>query len=112
MMPGINPRDMQKAMKKLGMQQQDIDALAVIIRTKDEDIIIRNPSVQKVNMAGQVSYQVSGEEQVRKLEQEPEISEEDIKTVMEQSNVSKEKAEKALKENQGDLAAAILSLQK
>jgi len=32
--------------------------------------------------------------------------------VMEQSNVSKEKAEKALKENQGDLAAAILSLQK
>ena len=40
------------------------------------------------------------------------ISEEDIKTVMEQAKVTKEKAESALKENKGDLAAAIISLQK
>ena len=94
------------------MKQEEIDAIAVIIRTKNEDIIIRTPSVQKINMAGQISYQVTGEEEIRKLEQEIEINQEDIKTVMEQANVSKQKAEQALKKNQGDLAAAILSLQK
>jgi len=103
---------MQQAMKKLGLKQEEIDAIAVIIRTKNEDIIIRDPSVQKINMAGQISYQVSGIEEVRKIEEEPEISQEDIKTVMEQANVSKKEAEAALKENNGDLAAAILSLEK
>ena len=112
MLPGMNPRDMQKAMKKIGLQQEDIDAIAVIIRTKNEDIILRNPSVQKINMGGQVSYQVSGEEEIRTIEEEPEISEEDIKTVMEQANVSKEKAILSLTENKGDLAASIISLQK
>lgn len=110
MFPGMNPRQMQQAMKKLGLKQEDIDAIAVIIRCKNEDIIIRNPSVQRLNMAGNISYQVSGEEEKRSIEEEPEIQEEDIKTVMEQAEVSKEAALKALNENKGDLAAAILSL--
>ena len=112
MFPGMNPRQMQQAMKKLGLKQEEIDVIAVIIRTKKEDIIIRNPSVQKINMGGQINYQVSGEEEIRKVEEEIEISQEDIKTVSEQAGVSKEKAEKALKENNGDLAGAILVLQK
>lgn len=112
MLPGMNPRQMQQAMKKLGLKQEEIDAIAVIIRTKKEDIIIRNPSVQKIDMGGQINYQISGNEEVRKIEEEIEISQEDIKTVVEQSGVSKEKAKKALKENNGDLAAAILSLEK
>ncbi len=108
----MNPKQMRKAMKQLGIKQEEIDAIAVIIRTRKEDIIIRNPSVQKINMSGQASYQVSGDEEVRLIEEEIEISEEDIKTVMEQANVSKEKAEASLKECKGDLAAAILSFQK
>jgi alpha-NAC-related protein len=111
MLPGMNPKQMQQAMKKLGMKQVDLDAIAVIIRTKKEDIIIRGPSVQRIDMMGQISYQVSGEEEHRALEEEePEIGEEDIKTVMEQADVPKEIALKALKENKGDLAAAIISL--
>jgi nascent polypeptide-associated complex subunit alpha len=107
----MNPKQMQQAMKKLGMKQEDLDTIAVIIRTKKEDIIIRNPSVQRIDMMGQISYQVSGEEEHRALEEdEPEINEEDIKTVMEQAQVSKEDALKALKENKGDLAAAIMAL--
>ncbi len=112
MFPGMNPRQMQQAMKKLGMKQEEIDAIAVIIRTKREDIIIRNPSVQKIDFSGNKSYQVSGEEEIRPVEEEIEISEEDIKTVMEQANVTKEKAKTALKKNKGDLAAAIMDLQK
>jgi nascent polypeptide-associated complex subunit alpha len=111
MLPRMNPKQMQQAMKKLGMQQEDVDTIAVIIRTKKEDIIIRNPSVQRINMMGQLSYQISGEEEHRPLEEEePEISEEDVKTVIEQTGVSKEKALRALKESKGDLAAAIIAL--
>src|SRR3989344_2038970 len=102
MFPGMNPKQMQQAMKKLGVQQEDIEAIAVIIRTKKEDIIIRNPSVQKVNMMGQMSYQVSGEEEHRLIEEEPEISEDDIRTVMEQADVSESEALNALKETKGD----------
>jgi nascent polypeptide-associated complex subunit alpha len=112
MLPGMNPKQMQQAMKKLGIRQEEIAAIAVIIRTKKEDIIIRNPSIQKINMSGQASYQISGEEEHRPIEEEVEISEEDIKTVMEQAKISKEAAKKALRENKGDLAAAILSFQK
>ena len=112
MMPGVNPKQMEQAMKKLGVRQEELDAIAVIIRTKKEDIIIRNPSIQKINMMGQISYQVVGQEEHRPLEEEIEISEDDIITVVEQADVSKEKALKALKENKGDLAAAILALKK
>lgn len=113
MLPGMNPRQMQQAMKKLGMKQDEIDAIAVIIRTKKEDIIITNPSVQKVDMMGNISYQVSGEEEHRPLEEEePEISEEDIETVIAQTGASREDAETALKKSKGDLAAAIISLKK
>jgi nascent polypeptide-associated complex subunit alpha len=111
MYPGINPKQMQQAMKKLGLQQQEVDAKAVIIRTAKEDIVIRNPSVQKVNMMGHMTYQISGDEEIRPHETAPEISDEDIKTVMEQAGCSMEEASAAVKAANGDLAEAILSLQ-
>ena len=110
MIPGMNSRQMKQAMKKMGIKQEEVDAIAVIIRTKTEDIIIQNPSVQKVDMMGQNSYQVSGEEERRPVEEEPDISDEDIETVMSQANVSREEAHEALEEHEGDLAAAILAL--
>ncbi|MFH2020830.1 MAG: nascent polypeptide-associated complex protein [archaeon] len=113
MLPGMNPRQMEQAMRKLGIKQEEIDAYAVVIRTKTEDIIIHNPSVQKVNMGGGISYQISGEEEHRPLEEEePQISEQDIITVAEQAKVPKEKAHEALVNSKGDLAEAILSFQK
>ena len=110
MFPGMNPRKMQQAMKKMGIKQEEIDAIEVIIRTPDKDLIITEPSVSKVNMMGNESFQISGNVQERA--REAEISEEDIKTVMEQANVGKEEAEKAIKEADGDLAKAIMELAK
>ena len=106
----MNPRKMQQAMKKMGIKQEEIDAIEVIIRTPDKDLVITEPSVSKVNMMGNESFQISGNVQER--EREAEISEEDIKTVMEQANVGKEEAEKAIKEAGGDLAKAIIELAK
>lgn len=110
MIPGVNPRQMQRAMKQMGIQQEDIDAHQVIIRLADKDIIIENPSVQKVKMMGQESYQISGEEFVKEQEVSIEISAEDIETVMQQASVDENTAKKALEDNEGDLAAAIVSL--
>jgi len=93
-------------MKQLGMKQEDIDAERVIIECSDKNIIIEEPNVQKIVMQGQESFQISGSIS----EQEKGISEEDIEQVMEKAQVSRSKAEEALKEAKGDLAEAILSL--
>jgi len=110
MMPNVNPRQMQQMMKKMGIQQEDIDAEEVIIKCSDKTIIIRNPSVQKVNMMGQKNYQISGEETVESVDSTPEISEDDLKTVMDQTQVSEEDAKRALKDTEGNIAEAILLL--
>ena len=57
----MNPREMQKAMKRLGIKQEEIDALEVIIKTPTKNLIIRNPHVSRINMMGQETLQVSGE---------------------------------------------------
>src|SRR4030043_1935046 len=93
-----------------GIQQEEIDAKEVIIRLEDREIVISKPSVTKVNMMGQDTYQVVGEESERSLDAKPDISEDDVATVAEQAGVSKEQARKAIEESEGDLAEAILKL--
>ncbi len=106
----INPRDLQKAMQRMGVQQKEVEALEVIIRCEDKDIIIQNPNVAKVSMMGQESWQITGKTIEKSRSSEPEIKEEDIKTVMDQTGKSKEDALKAIKAAKGDLAEAIMSL--
>lgn len=108
MFPGMNPRDIKKAMKRMGIQQNEINATQVIIKTPTHYLVIDNPQVAEINMMGQKTYQVVGEARL----QTPEsgISPEDIATVAEQAQVSKEQAENALKETGGDLARAIIKL--
>jgi nascent polypeptide-associated complex subunit alpha len=110
MFPGMNPRQMQQAMKRMGIQQTEIDATEVIIKCPGKEIVITNPQVSKVNMMGQQTFQVVGQISERSAETEPEISEDDIKTVAEQASVSEEEARIALEKAKGDLAKAILLL--
>lgn len=106
----MNPRKLQQAMKQLGIQQVEIPATEVIIKTKDKNIVITNPSVSKVNMMGQENFQISGDVHEEEVSSVPDISEDDIKTVMDQTGVSKLAAKKAIEEAHGDLAEAILNL--
>lgn len=112
MFPGVDPRKMQQLMRKMGVQQNDIEAQEVIIRTADKEIIIHNPSVAKVSMMGQQTYQVSGQEEVRERSSAPEISEEDVQAVVEQTGADADSARRAIEKHNGDLAEAILELQK
>lgn len=108
MVPQINPKQLEAAMKKLGVKQEIIDASEVIIKTKlGKNLIVKNPQVTKVNMMGQESLQIIGD-----IVEENGITQEDIYTVAEQADVEPEIAKKALERNKGDLAAAILALKK
>jgi nascent polypeptide-associated complex subunit alpha len=112
MLPGVNKRQAEQMMKRMGIRSEDIDATEVIIRTPSKEIVISNPQVSKVNMMGQDTYQIVGQVSERALSSEPEINDDDIETVMEQANVSREAAEEAVKAANGDLAQAILDLKK
>ncbi|MFQ6136748.1 MAG: nascent polypeptide-associated complex protein [Candidatus Hydrothermarchaeales archaeon] len=105
MFPKINPRQMKKMMRQMGMKMDELDAEEVVIKLPDREIVIKNPSVTVVEVQNQKTYQVMGEERVVQL-----IPDADVKMVAEQANVSEEEARKALEESGGDLAEAILSL--
>ena len=105
-MPKIDPRKMQAMMKQMGINQEDLDAQRVIIEFSDKKIILDNPSVQKVKMSGQMSYQISGEEREESLEK---FSEDDILLVMQKTGKSKEEVLSVLEET-NDIAEAIVKL--
>ncbi len=108
MFPGLNPKKMQAMMKQMGIAQEDIPSSRVIIEKIDNSrIIIENPSVTKVKMQGQETFQIAGN--ISEENEEIGISEEDIKTIVEKTGVSEEKAKESL-EKTGDLAEAILEL--
>ena len=112
MFPGVSPREMQKAMKRLGIRQEEIDAELVIIKTHDKDFVIRNPQVSKVNMMGQETFQVVGSLEEVEKDSKSEISEDDVATVTQQTSCTRAEAIEALDESNGNLAEAILKLQK
>lgn len=108
MFPGMNPRKMQQMMRRMGIRQVEIPAKEVIIKTENKEIIITEPLVSKINMMGQETFQISGK--VHEREKEAEISQDDIKTVIEQAGVDEPTARKALQSSGGDIAKAILDL--
>ncbi len=109
MFPGVDPRQMQGMLKKMGISQEEIDASRVIIeKTDNSRIIINNPSVTKIKMQGQETFQIAGE--ITEESAEEETSEEDIKTVIEKTGVSEKIARETLEKNNGDLAETILEL--
>ena len=110
MIPGMNPKMLEKAMKQMGIKQEEIEASEVIIKCADKDLIIKNPQVSKVKAMGQETFQIVGDvEEV--AAGVGDIREGDVMTVMQQANVSEKKAKEALIQHKGDIAEAILSLQ-
>ena len=108
MFPSLNPKKMQAVMKQMGIAQEEIDASRVIIEKSDSSkITIDNPSVIKIKMQGNESFQISGD--VSEETGKP-FNEDDIKAVMEKTQCSEEQATETLKKTKGDLVEAILEL--
>lgn len=110
MLPGVNPRQMQQMMKQMGIQQVDVEATRVIIETPEKRIVIDEPSVARVTMMGQQTWQISGASREEALSSTPEITDEDVETVVDATGVSADEARAAIEEAEGDLAAAIMKL--
>lgn len=108
-MLGMNPIQMRKLMKQLNIKSEDIEAKRVVIELSDGKLIIENPKVTAIEMQGQRTYTILGEERIEK-QGKVKISEEDVKLVQEKTGRSPEEAKNALEKANGDIASAIKSL--
>ena len=110
MMPrGMNPRQMNQMMKKLGINVKEIPNVEkVIILTEKKEYVFSDAEVTIMDAQGQKTYQVVGNPVV--ANREPQIPKEDIALIVEQTGVSKEEAMNALKDTDGDIAEAIMRL--
>ncbi len=111
----MNDRQMKQAMKKMGIKQTSIDGvIEVVIKTANSEIVIKNADVVCVEMPGNKSYQISGDEQIRTFDSDGEeiktYPEEDIDLVMSQTGCDREKAIAALDAVDGQPAEAIISI--
>ncbi len=127
---GMSPKQMARMMKKMGIEQKDLDGVKeVIIRFADKEWVISNPQVTAIKQSGAETYQVGGSKTERAISgaaspasdtdtkeeiaaPEIEIPMEDAALVAGQTGVDIETAKQALKETEGDLAAAILKLRR
>jgi len=127
---GMSPKQMARMMKKMGIEQKEIDGVReVIIRFDDKEWVISNAQVTMIKQSGSESFQVSGTKSERGLtgstpvkteavapevevEKKIEIPMEDAALVASQTGVDIEVAKQALEETGGDMAAAILKLRR
>ncbi len=120
MIPGgrVNPKQMKQAMKRLGIEQEELDGVEeVLIRTAEKEYVIRGATVTAITAQGQKIWQVIGEPIVRPradakpaAESKLSIPEEDVKLVAEKAGVSEDDARTALEEAGGEPAEAIIRL--
>ncbi len=109
MFGGMDPKKMQQVMKQMGIKQEEVEAVRVVVERADGGkTVIENPSVVKIMMQGQESWQISGEAHDESIE--GEISEEDVRLVMEKTGKSYDICRNALNENECDIAQTILQL--
>lgn len=104
----INPREMERMMRQMGIQSETINAVKVIIECPDKKLVVRNPQITKVKMGGQETLQILGNIEEEKAEK---FTPADIALVSSQTGCSEDEAKRAL-EKEGDIAKAILSLRK
>ena len=99
-------------MAKMGIKSSELNADKVIISCADKDIVITDPQVTMIEAQGTKSFQIAGTITENEKSVSIEISEDDVKMVMESSGASEEDARKALEDSNGDIAKAILELKK
>lgn len=103
----MNAGQMAGMMKKMGISQTQLPVRKVIFEMADGNLVIEDPSVLKIKMQGQETYQVTG---VATEEAAESFSEEDVNMVVSQSGKSEGEARAALEEADGDIAEAIMAL--
>ena len=113
----ISPRDAKRMQAR--MKQIELEGVEeVIIRFADKETVVYNPTVVKTFIPGMMesdTFQVVGAGTDRLRGEESavvgvKVTDSDVELVMAQTGASKEEARKALEEENGDLAGAIVKL--
>jgi len=127
MIPGgpRNDRQLQMMMRRMGMTTEPIEGVEeVLIRTRDQEIVLRDAEVTILTVQGVRTYQVVGTPTTRGRTHDAAAPgapaaappppagppEEDIALVMEQASVEREEALEALRKANGEPAEAILKI--
>lgn len=114
----LSPRELKRTLKKLGINVEELsNVTAVVLETKDSEIIIEEPQVVVFTSQGQKIYQIVGKSErvVAKKEftevSQVKFSEEDVEFVASHGGVDREVAIQALKEADGDIAKALMIIE-
>src|SRR3989344_5962416 len=102
---GNDPKKMEKMMKKLNLNVQQVEAEVVIIKQKGKNIVISKPEIMIAKLMGRDVYQITGE-----VSESMPVDENDIQMVMDKTGKDRDTVVKKLEELNNDLAKAILEL--
>src|ERR687898_3248081 len=104
-------REMRRMLDKMGLNMQEMDNIEeVVIKTDTKEIYLIKPQVIEMKGKDSTIFQVIATDIEEKEREVPSLNEEDIMLVMQQANVAREKATRALIDAKGDMAQAILNL--
>ena len=104
-------REMRRMLDKMGLDMKTMDNVEeVIIKTETKELYLIKPQVIEMKGKESTIFQVIASDIEEKQREVPTFKEEDVILVMQQANVSREKALQALTESKGDMAQAILNL--
>lgn len=115
---GISPKAMQKALGQIDTNEIE-NVTEVIVRTTEEEIVLKNPEVTIMNMGQEiwnivpqsVSKRPLGSSSTEEsLPKEIEVNDSDVQLIVSTAGVTKDEAINAIKNSGGDIAKAIMSL--
>ena len=102
---------MRRMLDKMGLEMKDLGNIEeVIIKTETKELYLIKPQVVEMKGKDSTIFQVVATDIEEKERETPSLKDEDIMLVMQQANVTREKAIQALVDAKGDLAKAILNL--
>jgi len=108
MMRGGN-REMRRMLDKMGLEMKEMDSVEeVIIKTDTKELYLIKPQVVEMKGKDSTIFQVVATDIEERKKEIPSFKEEDVILVMQQANVTKEKAIQSLIDSKGDIAQAIL----
>jgi len=122
---GLNPRKMKQMMEQMGIDVEELDATEVVIRTDDGDLVFDDADVTRMDARGQETYQIVGEPVERDASaiegdadeataddaSDTAVPDADVEIVAQRAGVDEATAREALEAVDGDLAAAVDSLE-
>ena len=102
---------MRRMLDKMGLEMKEMDSVEeVIIKTDTKELYLIKPQVVEMKGKDSTIFQVVASDIEERKKEIPSFKEEDVVLVMQQANVTKEKAIQSLIDSKGDIAQAILGL--